>query len=152
MNNRFFLLLLLGVSLCFTSACGGDDEDDDMESGPDLTTRIVGSYDGTYFERTDGNFGPSYNGRAFTSVSKIDNNTVRIANGVSIDAVFEVTMENETNFSAEGVDKPVLAGRDITVEGSLTPGATSAEDVLTLVATDAVNTQFRITFTGTRRQ
>ena len=143
------MLLLLGVCLIFTTACG--DDEDDMESGPDLTARVVGSYDGTYFERTDGNFGPNYNGRAFTSVTKIDNNTVRISNGASIEAIFDVTMENETDFSAVNVDIPVLAGRDITVRGALTPGLTPAEDVLMLVATDAVNTQFRITFTGTRR-
>lgn len=149
MHNRLSLLVLLCAALLCSPAC--DDEEDQMDAGPDLTTRIVGSYDGTYFERTDGLFGPSYNGRALTSVSKIDNKTVRIANGVSLDAIFEVTMENETEFSAQNVDIPVLAGRDITVEGSLSPGNTTAGDELTLRATDAANTQFLITFSGVRR-
>ena len=151
MPTHVNFLLLLALAVFIFPACGGNDEDDDMESGPDLTTRIVGSYDGTYFERQDGNFGPSYNGRAIVSVRKVDNTTVSISNGASFDATFRVELDNESTFNQENVNLSIIGGRDATITGMLTPGATMAEDVLTFQGTAASNPQFRISFTGTRR-
>lgn len=146
---KFKPLFLLPYLFLFILACGGDDEMMDM--GPDMTARIVGSYDGTYFETVGGSFGPNYNGRALTAVTQLDNNTIRIANGVSPDAVFTATLTSETEFIGTDISIPNFFVEDLRIEGTLTLGSTPAQDSISYVATSAANPALRMTFRGTRR-
>ncbi len=133
--TRFFTLGLLLVSLFVFTSCGDDDTSD---GGPDLTTSITGSYDGTVAIGSGGSFATDEDRTA--TVTKVDNNTIRVALTSPLvgPLQFEADMLTETTFSSTG---SFSIGDDTYDASGLVSG-----DIFTFTAESSSTTGLRVTF------
>lgn len=148
MSYTSSLFCCLSLFVLLASGCGGDDDGPGM-AAPDLSARIAGSYDGTLVERLDGNFGGSFNGRAIVNLRAVDATTVRITTGANIDVVLDVTLSDETTFSATDVTYALEPGK--TVAGGLFVTGVGTDSLSFTVTDPNPSSAFRVRFDGLRR-
>jgi hypothetical protein len=119
MTKYPILIALAATFLIATQSC--------KKKGPDLTTEIVGTYNGSVEDSVIGVRNTSYPNQQFT-VTKIDNSHVRVTSDYSGYLGYEAELIATSNglvlnIPSQDFDGETVAGYDVTIDGVTANGS-----------------------------